>query len=550
MSSIALREVLLLGGSLAAGYLISAFAHGLPGVRRFSAGFERGLALPTSAALLAIALTVYTWGNGLAPLPRVSDEAAYLFQAEVFASGRWTAPAPVLPEFFEQWHVQMTPARAAKYLPGHSLLLALGAAIGLPALVPILFTGGTAWLIVVLARGLAGGGVALLAWALWMGSDLSLRWRPSYFAQSTTTFLFLATVYALMRWRRGQSPGWLLVVGLSISWTMITRPVTGVALAMPVLGFIAWTAWSRGRIKTLLYPAILGGLVISLLPLWAARTTGSSRDWPLTRYTTDYLPFDRTGLRLDSSPPRRALPPAMQPLADGFRQLHVEHNWDTLPETARLRAGMIVASGWNAWRRWTLPAFLVGLLLLPGPGLMAIGITLTHFGIYLTYAHPLRWTLYYSELAPLFAFFTALGLLRLLAFRRRRAPSADERGFQTRQVILALMLIPLIAMSVKVDARRGRALRQHTVQEQHPFHQAIESLPDPRAIVFVRSSPGQFGGDMLIKNDLDLETARVWVVHDLGAANSRLLSRAPDRAAYFWEVGAQRLLPYPGAQVP
>ena len=57
-------------------------------------------------ALFAVAAVIFTiaWGSWTA-IPVIHDEASYLFQAKLFASGQWTAPSPPIPEFFEQWHV-------------------------------------------------------------------------------------------------------------------------------------------------------------------------------------------------------------------------------------------------------------------------------------------------------------------------------------------------------------------------------------------------------------------------------------------------------------
>src|SRR3954447_3871289 len=72
------------------------------------------------AALAAFGSVWYVWGS-LHQLPRYHDEAAYLLQAQIFAAGKWTAPAPPIPEFFEQAHTLVTPVRAAKYPPGTAL---------------------------------------------------------------------------------------------------------------------------------------------------------------------------------------------------------------------------------------------------------------------------------------------------------------------------------------------------------------------------------------------------------------------------------------------
>ncbi|HEY8309161.1 MAG TPA: hypothetical protein VIG47_01330, partial [Gemmatimonadaceae bacterium] len=86
-------------------------------------------ALATKWAVLAIgiisALTFrYEWST-LRALPLVHDEAAYVLQARLFASGKWADSVPI-PEFFEQPHVLVTPRLAEKYGPGNALMLVPG----------------------------------------------------------------------------------------------------------------------------------------------------------------------------------------------------------------------------------------------------------------------------------------------------------------------------------------------------------------------------------------------------------------------------------------
>ena len=59
----------------------------------------------------------WLWG-GLDQVAVIHDEAAYLLQAKLYAGFHWTAPGLPLPEFFEQYHVLVTPVMTPKYLSG------------------------------------------------------------------------------------------------------------------------------------------------------------------------------------------------------------------------------------------------------------------------------------------------------------------------------------------------------------------------------------------------------------------------------------------------
>ena len=100
---------------------------------------------------VTVAIAWYVWGSLTEP-GLVHDERAYLLQAQIFASGHWTGPTPPVPAFFEQMHVFLEPRLAAKYPPGHSLLLAPGMWMGLPGLMPLLLNGLAGALIFAIAR--------------------------------------------------------------------------------------------------------------------------------------------------------------------------------------------------------------------------------------------------------------------------------------------------------------------------------------------------------------------------------------------------------------
>src|SRR5437763_1949852 len=135
--------------------------------------------------LVSAVATWIAWGS-FRPRPIVEDEVSYVLQSRIFASGHWVAPAPPLPEFFQQAHVLTTPAVASKYPPGHALLMSLGTLLGAPALVPLLLTDLTGALLFVLTRRVTNAHVALLAWLIWLSDPIELQFRPGYFSEVTS----------------------------------------------------------------------------------------------------------------------------------------------------------------------------------------------------------------------------------------------------------------------------------------------------------------------------------------------------------------------------
>ena len=90
-----------------------------------------GLAWPIAVAVLAtIISTALTYGV-LEPFPHIEDEAAYDFQARIFASGHLFAPAPASPEFFPSSWMMLHGGRwFSVFPPGWPLLLAIGMKVG------------------------------------------------------------------------------------------------------------------------------------------------------------------------------------------------------------------------------------------------------------------------------------------------------------------------------------------------------------------------------------------------------------------------------------
>ena len=140
------------------------------------------------------------WGS-LSPVATIHDEAAYLLQAQLLASGRLVGPGRPLPEFFEQFHVFVTPLLTGKYPLGFALALVPGIWLGLPALIPLLLNGVAGGLLFALARRLTTPGVAALAWLLWLLAPGTIDYHAAYLSETLSGPLWLAGWWALLEWR-------------------------------------------------------------------------------------------------------------------------------------------------------------------------------------------------------------------------------------------------------------------------------------------------------------------------------------------------------------
>ena len=396
-------------------------------------------------ALTALEIA-FVWGS-LSQVAIVHDEEAYLLQGKIFATGHWTAPARPLPEFFEQFHVLVTPVFAGKYPPGHSLLIAPGNWVGLPGLMPVVLAGIAGALLFVLARRFANPWVALLTWAIWTTAPGNLRFLPTYFSQNTTVVLWLAGWWALAQWLDRRGAGYLVMLSACVAWGVFTRPFTtvGYAAAAGVLVLREVVRRKRWRDAALaLVPAVL---ILGLIPLWSLKTTGQAGLTPYALYSRIYFPYQRPGFGLPpSEKPLRELPPDMQKYGDGYRPLHAGHTLEAVPKALAARVQGIARDTWGP-TRWPLTLFAVlGLLVLPAAGWFAPGDrSLLAARPTSPFAHPWIWSLYYLELQAPLAFVTALGLggdrlargeaaaraarggpVRLVGSRARRDASADR----------------------------------------------------------------------------------------------------------------------------
>jgi hypothetical protein len=499
--------------------------------------------LPGAIALMTAAITAWVWGHAIAPTAVVHDEASYLFQARIFAHGAFAMPAPPLPEFFEQFHVYVTPAFASKYPPGHALLLAPGLLLGWPALMPLLLAAVTGALVFLLARRASNGWVAFMTWLIWITAKDTLHPLASWFSQSSSGALWLLGWWALWSWRDTGRRSWLVALAACIGWLAITRPLTAVAYAATA-GAVVLARTARRRSWPDLVPAlVLGVAILALIPYANWRTTGRWRVMPYSEYSKIYFPFDAPGFGVDSSAPRRALPPDMVRFAVATRLVHVGYEPAALPRALVSRLAHVATGMWSG-PRVVLGA--VALLAIPSIGAevgLALASVLVLALCYLSFAHPAGWTLYYTEILPVLALLSGMGLWRLLgADPRPTAESPSRRASAAAVVAAALMLL-----SAPEAVRRWSNWRMEsraTQAYQREIGALFASIPDARSIVFVRYAPTHNLHTSLIVNDPDLAHARRWIVYDRGADNVRLMRVAPERTPYLFDEATYSIARY------
>ena len=499
---------------------------------------------PVVAGIVTGAAVWYAWGGLHAPAP-IHDEASYLLQARNFASFHWAMPAPPLPSFFEQYHTFVTPTIASKYPPGHALLLVPGIWLSLPGLIPVLLSALAGGLLFALVRRVTNPWVAVLTFVLWVPTTANLRFRATYMSETTSSVLWLLGWWALLEWRARRSNRWLVVLAACVAWMAITRPFTAVAYAIPVGAVVIMDLTRRRQWRELVRPALVGLGILALLPIWNQRTLGDWRTAPYQEYSRIYFPFDDVGFGLNAARPQRPLPPDMQQFTQLMGQPHAFHTPDRLPAIFLDRWHALFADALGGWRASLALFAIIGLAVLGAPGWFAVASAVLLTAVYLAFAHPTTWMVYYLEIFPLVPFLTALGIgtvASALVSPNARIGRRLARDWGPRQALGAFLVTVALLWPTTYGVLRARNL-QAAVQSYHLwFERRIATIPDQRAIVFIRYGPRHNVHHSLIANDPDLAHARLWIVYDRGPANRQLAALAPDRATYLFDEASGSLM--------
>ena len=500
---------------------------------------------PGVAGVLSALAVWYVWGS-LRQVPWVQDEFSLLFQARLFATGRWAAPQPPLPAFFEQYHVLVTPAFASKYYPGHPLVLVPGVALGIPGLMPVLLSGLAGALLYALARRVADPRVALLTWLVWIGGRGNLLLRASYFTEVTTSVLLLTAWLALLRWRDGRKPGWLLALAALTGLAAVTRPLTALAFALPIGVVVVRDAFRTGCWRSLALATAVGAAFLMIIPIWSAQITGKWYVTPYALHTRQYLPFDKLGFGLHDQQPSRPPTADMERLNEQIRAIHRDHTLARLPVAAARRVLALGRVGlWADWRVALLPLALLGLVGLSRPAAFAVASAALVFCAYLGYAHSPAWVLYYLEILPVLAFLIARGTGRLggylASLDASAGPPARQRTESARGATLAFALVLLLLLPW--DLREARGIHASQRAPFQAWRAALAAIPrTERALVFVRYGRQHSPHLPLVMNDPDLYRSRIVLAHDRGAEDELLMARMPGRKPYLLREGERGLL--------
>lgn len=501
---------------------------------------------PLFFGLLSGLAFLWAWGSFHAPT-RFPDDIAYLFQAKLFASGRWVAPPAPIPKFFQEIYVWGTHTfRASKYPPGFSLALAPGILLGLPALVPVILAGVTGGFLFALARKAANPWVALLAWLFWTTETLPISGPPAYSSEYLTGALGLASWWFLWKWMDQRRPADLCFLSLCLAWGAITRPLTMLAFLIPIAVVIARRIRGLQVLRDLVIAGLLGCLILAVVPLWSFKTIGTWKTNPLQLYIRTYMPSDTLGIKPTRRTPLKILPADLEQEIAYVARDAKHHDLAAFPSILATRSRILFEDTLGGWRFFLWPAVALGLICLPAPALLALLTAISQMLLYLFHPHPPALCNYYLEIHPIFDFFAAYGLWVILeTFKRNRASPPGQPPRRLIQGRFTTMLISVLILSGpsfgSLFLKKGITTK-FTAYSRF-FREGLGTLPAKKGVVFYHFSSAAGPHHPILDNEPDLNRARFWIVRDLGAKNNlELIHMAPDRVPYVFDEATRRFM--------
>ncbi|MDP6849668.1 MAG: glycosyltransferase family 39 protein [Planctomycetota bacterium] len=270
--------------------------------------------IPLWLPLLSVVIFT-SLGHLRLPTSVTNDEEAYIYQAEIFASGRLTEEivGPACPDgvshcpthrrqLMERKNEDGISVRYAKYPPGVSLAIAPFSFLGIPFLAVLLASILDIWLLTKLARRF---GIAAPAWPplLLATTPFFLLVQSSFQSEVFTLPAALLGYLCLLRLRdkNGTFKWNAIALGAAAGWIFLCRPLTGVVFGVACLPGLLRNSESNPAPgwRAIIY-SILGGLPFLVGAIIYNRL--QTGEWLLSTYHAYALrfgPFDQEGAPLD-----------------------------------------------------------------------------------------------------------------------------------------------------------------------------------------------------------------------------------------------------------
>jgi hypothetical protein len=320
------------------------------------------------------------------------------------------------------------------------------------------------------------------------------------------------------------------------------------AYAIPIAGITLAITWRRRQWRQLAVAGACGVVILGIVPLWSARTTGAWWRTPHALYTAQYLPWDVVGFGYRDTPRLRTMPPEVACLDSTFGQMHRFHRPQVLPQQMIARTWGLLDDTFDDWRHGLVFFALAAMVALPAELWFAVASCVALLAAYLLYPQDPRYTIFYLETQTTLVVLAATGVCAVAAAigaRWGRLAGESARASARRQTAwwvigVAAFLLPVTVTVIRVTGHR----HEGTDVPHRQFLDAVAALPGSYKIVFVRYprvGACQQPEHNLIANTPPLSSARTWVVYDRGAEDAALLDVAGKRVPYLFDVGTGSL---------
>ncbi len=241
---------------------------------------QRNLLFVGSAFFWVVFVSLFLGEFVLGGIPHVQDSIAQLFQAKIFALGKWSLSIPNHSEFFERIYTVMKDGRwYSIYPPGYAMVLSIGVWLHTAQWVNPLLSGCIVLLTFIIAKKIYDTATARLTILFLLISPFFIFMASGWMNHPTALFFAMLFWYCLIQC--GNASGmqyylWIVGAGAAHGMMFLTRPIT--AIAFLFFG-ILWMALHQKQIFLRLMSTLvcfaLGTLPFAVFYLlYNANTTG------------------------------------------------------------------------------------------------------------------------------------------------------------------------------------------------------------------------------------------------------------------------------------
>ncbi len=514
------------------------------------------LVLAITAAGCTTALAVFLLRFRMDGLVYVADEASYVFQARLLASGRTHMEPPAVPNAFAFAYTPFVidnDGRWASFYPfGHPLALSFGAFVGAPWLVPPLLAGVNVLLMYAIGRLMYGAWTGVLAAGLMATSPFILMQASSYMSHTTAiTYLLTCLLACLLSWRRPVFAG--VIGGVAFGLLFNTRPLTAVMLlpAFVALIGVRWLAREHRVSQTV----FLGAFSCAAMVLFGAYL---GYNWTITGDPLD------SGYAASGDLSSAFGFEGGHSVADGISN-----------QVTNIMALLVVLNGWPAWigLAFVFMPFVLGtrtfydwLLLCAAASVIAGAALFFTTGFFYG-------PRYVVEAVPLLLLLSARGVTLLAQTPRRIArisgsgESAHAAPTYWFRLVIGAGAASLIVASaanwllpntsravVYATPESARAMRGHRLHDDRLSLEANrQDIHDALIIVDECDFNRRCYLSVFLSNDVDLNGDIVWA-YGVGDDDARLLAEYPCRSLFYADYASSTITsagttgPSPGEQ--